>query len=123
MINGTDSAISLAHLRLVVCDVAAAVEFFEALGGAVAVHQDKFAVVALADDTRLQLIQSEDRVVAVGSLQFDFRVGDIDFAWQSYADKGLNPDEIQRRTPGHDSFTVIGPDATEVKINGTYKRS
>ncbi|MEE2760124.1 MAG: VOC family protein [Pseudomonadota bacterium] len=123
MNNDINSAISLAHLRLVVCDLATAVEFFEALGGAADVRQDKFVVVALADDTRLQLIQSEDGVAAASSLQFDFRVGDIDAAWQSYADKGLNPGEIQRRRPGHDSFTVIGPDATEVKINGTYKRS
>ena len=86
-------------------------------------HQDKFAVVILADDSRLELIQSEDRVAAVGSLQFDFRVGYIAAAWQSYADKGLKPGEIQRRRPGRDSFTVFGPDATEVKINGPYKRS
>ena len=52
MNNDTNSAISLAHLRLIVWDLAAVVDFFEALGGAVDLHREKLAVVALADDIR-----------------------------------------------------------------------
>jgi catechol 2,3-dioxygenase-like lactoylglutathione lyase family enzyme len=119
----SDVAISLAHLRLPVSDLAAAIDFFEAMGGEADVRQDQFAVVALADGTRLQLSAAETKVAAASNLQFDFRVADIDAAWAAYTAKGLSPGAIQRRVPGHDSFIVIGPDGAEVKINGAYTRA
>ena len=119
----SSSAIALAHLRLSVTDLAGAIDFFEAMGAVTDVRQDKFAVVELGDRTRLQLTQSATEVRAGANLQFDFRVEDIDAAWQDYDAKGLNPAEIIRRNPGHDSFLLSGPDACEVKINSGFKRS
>ncbi len=118
-----DAAISLAHLRMSVTDLGAAIDFFEAMGGAADVRQDKFAVVALGDNTRIQLTASDAMPAPLSALQFDFKVDDIDAAWAAYTAKGLKPRDIQRRLPGHDSFIVIGPDGAEVKINGAYKRS
>jgi catechol 2,3-dioxygenase-like lactoylglutathione lyase family enzyme len=115
------SAIALAHLRLPVTDLATAIRFFEALGGSADVRQDKFAVVALQDRTRIQLTVTEAGAAAGPDLQFDFRVGDIDAAWRDYDAKGLNPAAITRQNPGHDFFILLGPDGSEVKINGGYK--
>ena len=119
MTGGPQSAIALAHLRLPVSDVAQAVSFFEAIGARADVRQESFAVVELRDRTRLQLRQSAEPV-AGAPLQFDFKVGDIDAAWRDYDAKGLNPGEITRRRPGHDSFVVTGPDAWEVQINSAF---
>jgi predicted enzyme related to lactoylglutathione lyase len=118
----SDAAISLAHLRLPVSDLGAAIDFFEAMGGGADVRQDNFAVVALGDNTRIQLTASDTKLAGPSALQFDFKVDDIDAAWAAYTAKGLSASEIQRRVPGHDSFIVIGPDGAEVKINGAYKR-
>lgn len=123
MNKDTGAAISLAHLRMSVSDLGLAIEFFEVLGGAVDVRQDKFAVVALGDKTRIQLTASDTKPARPNALQFDFKVEDIDAAWAAYTAKGLNASEIRRRTPGHDSFVVIAPDGAEVKINGAYKRA
>ena len=105
-----------------VTDLSVAIDFFEAMGGQADVRQDKFAVVALGDNTRIQLTASDTRPARLSALQFDFKVEDIDAAWAAYTAKGLNPREIQRRVPGYDSFIVIAPDGAEVTINGAYKR-
>ena len=117
------SAIALAHLRLSVTDLSKAIEFFEAIGARADTRRENFTVVELRDRTRLQLTQSEQNVPAGNTLQFDFKVEDIDAAWQEYDAKGLNPTQIIRRNPGHDSFILSGPDACEVKINSGFKRS
>jgi len=121
---GTESnaAIGLAHLRLSVTDLAKAISFFEAIGARADAHRENFAVVELRDRTRLQLRQSEETISAGAPLQFDFKVEDIDAAWRDYAAKGLNPGEIIRRKPGHDSFILSGPDACEIQINSGFKR-
>ncbi len=116
------SAVALAHLRLSVTDLSAAVAFFEALGARADTRRENFTVVELHDRTRLQLTQTTENIAAGNTLQFDFRVDDIDAAWQEYDAKGLNPTEIVRRNPGHDSFLLGGPDACEVKINSGFKR-
>ena len=123
MTTDLQSAITLAHLRLSVTDLSKATAFFEAIGARADVRQDKFVVVELRDRTRLQLTQAEENVPAGNTLQFDFKVEDIDAAWQEYDAKGLNPAEIIRRNPGHDSFILSGPDACEIKINSGFKRS
>mgnify|MGYP001075567003 FL=1 len=123
MNTDSNSAIGLAHLRLSVTDLSKAVAFFEAIGARADTQRENFTVVELRDRTRLQLTQTEGQIPAGNSLQFDFRVDDIDAAWQEYAGKGLNPAEIIRRNPGHDSFILSGPDACEVKINSGFKRA
>lgn len=123
MDKDTGAGISLAHLRLSVSDLDVAIDFFEAMGASADVRQDKFAVVALGDNTRIQLTASDTKPASPGALQFDFKVDDIDAAWAAFTAKGLSASEIERRVPGHDSFIVIGPDGAEVKINGAYKRS
>ena len=122
---GTDSnsAIGLAHLRLSVTDLTKAISFFEAIGARADTQRENFAVVELRDHTRLQLRQSEETLAAGTPLQFDFKVEDIDAAWREYASKGLNPTEIIRRNPGHDSFILSGPDACEIQINSGFKRN
>lgn len=119
----SNSAIGLAHIRLFVTDLSKAISFFEAIGARADTHRENFAVVELRDRTRLQLRQSEGTVSAGTPLQFDFKVEDIDAAWRDYADKGLNPGEIIRRKPGHDSFILSGPDACEIQINSGFKRA
>jgi catechol 2,3-dioxygenase-like lactoylglutathione lyase family enzyme len=122
MTSHMNSAISLAHLRLSVTDLAKAISFFEAIGARADAQREGFAVVELRDHTRLQLIRSEQTIAPGNPLQFDFKVEDIDAAWQAYKAKGLNPTEILRRNPGHDSFTLNGPDGCEIKINSTFNR-
>ena len=117
------SSVILAHLRLSVSDLPSAVDFFEAIGGNRDVERDGFAVVELRDKTRLQLTQSDKPIAPVNPLQFDFKVEDIDAAWQTYQERGLNPTDIARRRPGHDSFHLTGPDGCEVKINSGFNRS
>ena len=116
----SDSAVALAHLRLSVTDLSDAVEFFEAIGACADTRRENFVVVELRDHTRLQLTQSNESVRAGNPLQFDFKVADIEAAWQAYEAKGLNPSEIIRRKPGHDSFVLVGPDAYEVKVNSGF---
>jgi predicted enzyme related to lactoylglutathione lyase len=116
------SAIALAHLRLAVSDLSQAISFFEAIGASADTQRENFAVVELRDHTRLQLTQIEGNVPAGKPLQFDFKVEDIDAAWQAYAANGLKPTEIIRRSPGHDSFLLSGPDGCEIKINSGFKR-
>lgn len=123
MTTDQDSAVILAHLRLPVSDLAGAVDFFEAIGGKRDTQREGFTVVELRDRTRLQLTQSREPIAAPSPLQFDFKVEDIDAAWQAYAARGLNPSEIVRRNPGHDSFVLAGPDGCEVKINSAFHRS
>jgi len=122
---GTESnaSIGLAHLRLSVTDLSKAISFFEAIGARADVHRGNFAVVELRDRTRLQLRQSEESISAGTPLQFDFKVADIDAAWRDYASKDLNPTEIIRRKPGHDSFILSGPDGCEIQINSGFNRN
>ena len=122
MNDNSNSAVALAHLRLSVTDLSDAVAFFEAIGARADTQRENFTVVELRDRTRLQLTQSEQAVPSGSFLQFDFKVGDIDAAWRDYQAKGLNPSEIVRRTPGHDSFVLVGPDAYEVKVNSGFNR-
>ena len=117
------SSVILAHLRLSVSDLTGAVEFFEAIGGQRDTQREGFTVVELRDNTRLQLTQATEPVAAVSPLQFDFKVEDIDAAWQDYSAKGLKPSDIARRNPGHDSFVLTGPDGFEVKINSGFNRA
>ena len=117
------SAVSLAHLRLSVTDLAKAIAFFAAIGARTDGRQDAFADVELGDRPRLQLKQSAENVIGASALQFDFKVADIDAAWQNYEAKGLKPSEIIRRRPGHDSFNLAGPDACEVQINSGFNRA
>lgn len=122
MTTDPKSSIALAHLRLSVSDLTAAVDFFEAIGGKRDTQREGFTVVELRDNTRLQLTQAKDPVPGPATLQFDFKVDDIDTAWQDYFAKGLRPSDIARRTPGHDSFVLKGPDGCEVKINSGFNR-
>jgi len=117
------SAVALAHLRLAVTDLDGAVAFFEAIGARADTRRENFAVVELRDRTRLQLTQGGETKPAGGPLQFDFKVEDIDAAWRDFAAKGLNPTDIVRRNPGHDSFVLSGPDGCEIKINSGFKRA
>ena len=119
----SESAVALAHLRLSVTDLSAAVAFFEAIGARLDTGRDGFAVVELRDRTRLQLSRSAAAVPAGGALQFDFKVEDIDAAWRDYDAKGLNPGRITRRRPGHDSFLLEGPDSCAVQINSVFNRA
>ena len=123
MTTDSEPALKLAHLRLSVTDLAEAVSFFEALGARPDTERENFRVVELDDKTRLQLTQSDEKIPTGMHLQFDFKVEDIDAAWQKFNSKGLNPEEITRRNPGHDSFILRGPDSCEVKINSGFKRS
>jgi catechol 2,3-dioxygenase-like lactoylglutathione lyase family enzyme len=123
MTTNSESALKLAHLRLSVTDLAKAVSFFEALGARPDTERENFRVVELSDKTRLQLTQSDGAVPTGMPLQFDFKVEDIDAAWQKFDAKGLKPEEITRRNPGHDSFILRGPDSCEIKINSGFKRS
>lgn len=123
MTTDPKSAVILAHLRLSVSDLAGAVDFFEAIDGERDIQREGFTVVELRDHTRLQLIQSQEPVPAVSALQFDFKVEDIDVAWHAYDARGLNPSDIVRQNPGHDSFTLTGSDGCEVKINSGFNRA
>lgn len=123
MTTDPKSSVILAHLRLSVSDLTGAVAFFEAIGGQRDTEREGFTVVELRDRTRLQLLQSREPVKSAGALQFDFKVEDIDAAWQAYSDQGLKPSEIERRRPGHDSFVLNGPDGCEVKINSAFNRA
>ena len=118
----SNTAVALAHLRLSVTDLSGAVAFFEAIGARADTRRENFVVVELRDRTRLPLTQSAEAIPIGNTLQFDFKVADIDAAWQDYQAKGLNPSEIIRRTPGHDSFILVGPDAHEVKVNSGFNR-
>ena len=118
-----NSAVALAHLRLSVTNLIDAVAFFEAIGARADTQRENFTVVELRDHTRLQLTQSKEAVVTGSTLQFDFKVDDIDVAWRDYQSKGLNPSKIARRTSGHDSFVLVGPDAYEVKVNSRFNRA
>ena len=122
MSSDIKSSVILAHLRLSVSDLPGAVDFFEAIGGKRDTQREGFTVVELRDNTRLQLTQSREAVAGKSPLQFDFKVEDIDAAWQDYTAKGLKPSEIARRNPGHDSFVLTGPDGCEVKINSGFNR-
>jgi predicted enzyme related to lactoylglutathione lyase len=117
------SSVILAHLRLSVSDLTNAVDFFEAIGGERDTQREGFTVVELRDNTRLQLTQSSEPIRGTSPLQFDFKVEDIDAAWQTYSDRGLAPSDIARRNPGHDSFILKGPDGCEVKINSGFNRA
>ena len=119
--NANTSAI-LAHLRLPVQKLAPAIKFFEALGGTQDVDRDGFAVVELADRTRVQLSETADAELTGNYLQFDFKVADFDDAWRDYQDKGLKPSDIVRNRPGHDFFILTGPDNCEVRINSNFNR-
>jgi len=123
MTTDTKAAVILAHLRLSVSDLAGAVDFFESIGGERDTQREGFTVVELRDHTRLQLTQSPEPITTASALQFDFKVEDIDAAWQAYVAKGLNPSDIARRNPGHDSFVLTGPDGCEVKINSGFNRA
>lgn len=123
MTTDQKASVILAHLRLSVSDLSSAVSFFEALGGKRDTQREGFTVVELRDNTRLQLTQAEGTVTGNSPLQFDFKVDDIDAAWQDYSAKGLAPSDIARRNPGHDSFLLTGPDGCEVKINSGFNRS
>lgn len=122
MKKASKSGAALGHLRLPVSNLAAAVKFFEALGGKQDVDRIGFAVVELLDQTRIQLTQVSKKKVTNNYLQFDFKVEDIDAAWDDYKSKGLSPSKIVRNRPGHDSFVVNGPDNSEVKINSGFNR-
>ena len=119
MTTDSENGISLAHLRLPVSGVADSIGFFEALGAKPDIRQDNFAVVALRDGTRLQLVQAEGAPRTDQALQFDFVVADIDAAWADCQAKGLAPTEIARSRI-HDSFVVVSPDGYRVKVNSRF---
>ena len=123
MKNNSNSAVTLAHLRLPVSDLSKAIEFFESLGGRQDVDRHGFAVVELVDNTRVQLTQTSETKLKDNYLQFDFKVDDIDVAWDECQIKGMAPSDITRKRPGHDFFLLNGPDGCEVKINSKFVRS
>ena len=123
MKNNSNSAVTLAHLRLPVSDLSKAIDFFESLGGRQDVDRHGFAVVELVDNTRVQLTQTPETKLMDNYLQFDFKVDDIDTAWDEYQAKGMAPSDITRKRPGHDFFLLDGPDGCEVKINSRFVRS
>jgi len=123
MKNNSNSAVTLAHLRLPVSDLSKAINFFESLGGIQDVDRNGFAVVELVDHTRVQLTQTSEIKLMDNYLQFDFKVEDIDVAWDEYQAKGMTPSDITRKRPGHDFFILSGPDGCEVKINSRFVRS
>jgi len=123
MKNDSNLAVALAHLRLPVTDLSKAIKFFEALGGIQDVDRDGFAVVELVDHTRVQLTETSRIKLMDNYLQFDFKVEDIDVAWDNCQDKGMVPSDIIRNRPGHDFFILSGPDGCEVKINSRFVRS
>ena len=123
MQNNSNSAVTLAHLRLPVSDLSKAIEFFELLGGRQDVDRHGFAVVELVDNTRVQLTQTSETKLIDNYLQFDFKVDDIDVAWDECQIKGMAPSDITRKRPGHDFFLLSGPDGCEVKINSKFVRS
>ena len=123
MKNNSNSAVTLAHLRLPVSDLSKAIEFFELLGGRQDVDRHGFAVVELVDNTRVQLTQTSETKLIDNYLQFDFKVDDIDVAWDECQGKGMAPSDITRKRPGHDFFLLSGPDGCEVKINSKFVRS
>ena len=123
MTTDTKSSITLGHLRLPVSDLEGAVAFFEAIGGKPDVRREGFAVVELRDRTRIQLFQSDATMPTTSEPQFDFRVEDIDAAWENCKGKGLSPSDITRRKPGHDSFLLNGPNGIEIKINSGFNRA
>jgi len=123
MKNNSNSAVTLAHLRLPVRDLSKAIEFFESLGGRQDVDRHGFAVVELVDNTRVQLTQTSKTKLIDNYLQFDFKVDDIDVAWDECQIKGMAPSDITRKRPGHDFFLLSGPDGCEVKINSKFVRS
>tara|TARA_A100001037_G_scaffold299869_1_gene326356 strand:- start:1386 stop:1757 length:372 start_codon:yes stop_codon:yes gene_type:complete len=120
MKNNSNSAVTLAHLRLPVGDLSKAIEFFESLGGRQDVDRHGFAVVELVDNTRVQLTQTSETKLMDKYLQFDFKVDDIDVAWDECQSKGMGPSDITRKRPGHDFFLLSGPDGCEVKINSKF---
>ena len=120
MKNNSNSAVTLAHLRLPVGDLSKAIEFFESLGGRQDVDRHGFAVVELVDNTRVQLMQTTETKLMDKYLQFDFKVDDIDVAWDECQSKGMAPSDITRKRPGHDFFLLSGPDGCEVKINSKF---
>jgi len=123
MKTNTQTAAILAHLRLPVKNLSAAIKFFEALGGTQDVDRPGFAVVELTDRTRVQLTETSETQLIGNYLQFDFKVENIDDAWQDYRTKGLIPSDIVRNRPGHDFFLLSGPDNCEVRINSNFNRS
>ena len=123
MQNNSNSAVTLAHLRVPVSDLSKAIEFFESLGGRQDVDRHGFAVVELVDNTRVQLTQTSETKLIDNYLQFDFKVDDIDVAWDECQITGMAPSDITRKRPGHDFFLLSGPDGCEVKINSKFVRS
>jgi catechol 2,3-dioxygenase-like lactoylglutathione lyase family enzyme len=107
------------HIVLATGDVAAANEYWTALGMRPIESHDGVAVLELRGGTHLVLLPTQTAIAAGTPCPFDLMVEDVDAAHASYEKLSFAPSEIQRGDI-HDSFTIVDPSGYVVTVNSSH---
>ena len=110
---------AIGHMRLAVEDVPSAYGFFVRHGMRGILERDTFAILELRGGTHLILNETETPIADGERAPFDLMVDDIDAAYRSFVDDGVEATAIERGNI-HDSFAVTGPSGYSIPINSSH---
>jgi catechol 2,3-dioxygenase-like lactoylglutathione lyase family enzyme len=100
-----------------VTDLDAAVEFFVALGGRLAVHHPPMASIELRGGTHLVVREADE--VSGDVAGFDFMVEDLDSTHAEFVEAGLAPTTIEV-SGAHRRFFVSDPSGTPIRVHSSH---
>ena len=111
--------VAIGHVSVKVSDVAAATQFFEALGLRWVHQSESHAVMELRGGTHLVVRRAEGPVSPGSPAPFDLMVDDVPATHAEYAAKGVSVSEIKGGSI-HKSFAVTGPDGYEITVTSSH---
>jgi catechol 2,3-dioxygenase-like lactoylglutathione lyase family enzyme len=111
--------VAVGHVFIAARDVAAAADWFEALGLRPIAADEDFAVLELRGGTHLVVSKATRAPPKGKEAPFDLMVDDVDAAHRRFAAKGLKPSRIRRGTI-HDEFELPGPDGCRLTVLSSH---
>ncbi len=112
-------AIAIGHVRLDVAEVAAATDFFVALGIRPIVTKPAHAILEMRGGTHLVLRRAREDIAAGAEVPFDVMVDDVDRSRRECAARGMAVGEIERGKI-HSRFQVTTPDGRLLTVTSSH---
>ncbi len=111
--------IAIGHVEHRVTDVAAAADWYEALGVRGIVRRRDFAVLEVRGGTHMIIAKASKPVRRGTTAPLDFMVNDLDATHRACLKRGMNPTPIARGTI-HDRFEVVDPSGYTLTILSSH---
>ena len=108
-------AVWAGHIVINATDIKESSAFYVSLGMREVETNDGISVLELRGGTHLAVVEGDP----AASASFDLMVDDVDATHTTWTSMGLSPSAIQRGQI-HDSFEILDPAGTTVKINSSH---